>query len=742
MIYVDRNKVEKPKFFFSKEYESKVSELKEFYQTPKNKRSQKRYIGQFYQSDIKDDLFKLFNGKCAYCESKLNIGGTSLFLDHFRPRNNAKGFNKEETDLDYYWWLTYEWNNFYLSCLECNKFKSSWFPVDGKRVKPLTGYSEIIKFENNLIIDPCIDKIENHISYEFNTGNVISLNRKGKTTIEILNLNRRRLVNGRLSALKDEFDNWKLILNQYRKSKKITKDKTVLHWQDLLEYTSKEEFLGARRAFLIDRLKSNLEIKEIIKYLINSNNEIYFEEKKMIFPSQVEVQDSIEIDESKNFLTDDYTEKEQFINFEKFFKNVYIEKIELKNYKCFDSLEIDLSKNTIINKEPWLVFLGENGVGKSSLIKAVALALMGQKYLDSLNLEASNLLKYRKWSGYIKVYGSKKNELFEVKFNKDSKHIISNIKEPPCYLLGYGSTRLLPKGKLTPETNVEHIKTKNLFDYSVSLYNAREWLLEIPPEMFNQVAKSLKDLLLLEQDDLIKRNKSKNTLYINYAKAKNRIDIDELSDGYKSIFAITTDIIKTLSKDNLAFETAEAVVLIDEIGTHLHPRWKMEVVSRLRKTFPKIQFIVTTHEPLCLRGLENNEVLVLKRNDEGKIISLNELPNPSDFRVDQLLTSEYFGLNSTLDFETERLFKEYYELLAKEDRSNEEQNRVSELNQLLPKKKHIGDDIRDELVYFVIDELLAKQVKKEGLKIIDKNIKQEALDRVKSIWEFMSENDE
>ena len=167
----------------------------------------------------------------------------------------------------------------------------------------------------------------------------------------------------------------------------------------------------------------------------------------------------------------------------------------------------------------------------------------------------------------------------------------------------------------------------------------------------------------------------------------------------------------------------------------------MEVVSRLRKTFPKIQFIVTTHEPLCLRGLEKNEVLVLKRNEEGKIITINDLPNPSDFRVDQLLTSEYFGLNSTLDFETEALFKEYYNLLAKENRTDEEQNRVSELNQLLPNKKHIGDDIRDELVYYVIDELLAKQVKKEGFKIIDDSIKQEALDRVKNIWEFMSEND-
>ncbi|NRR93140.1 AAA family ATPase [Winogradskyella undariae] len=747
MIYVDRNKVEKPKFFYSKECETKISELTEFYQIPRSKRAQKRFVEYYAPFGIIEALNELFNGKCAYCESKIILDKSNDFLDHFRPRNNAKGFNKDQTDLDHYWWLMYHWNNMYLSCLECKKFKSTWFPVEGKRVMPITNFPEIVTQENNLLIDPCYEEIVEHIGYDFKTGNIIPLDKKGETTIEILKLNRRRLVSGRLSAIKEEFDSWERISNQYRKTKKIIEDRNTNHWVELLNYSSKKEFVGARRAFLNDNLNNNLEIKTAFELAINSKEKPLF--KESISFSQVN-RPSGELKsferptiEDSDFVkkTNPYSKNKELLEIKKLLKNVYIDKIELKNYKCFDSLKIDLSKNTVTDKEPWLVFLGENGVGKSSLIKAVALALMGQNYLNSLNLDASKILKYGKWSGYIKVYGSKKDEFFEITFNKDSKHLTSNIKEPPCYLLGYGSTRLLPKGNLMPESDVEYVKTKNLFDYSISLSDARQWLLEIPSKMFNQVALSLKDLLMLDQDDVIKRSKSKNALYISYAKTKNRIDVDELSDGYKSIFAITVDIINTLSKDNLAFETAEAIVLIDEIGTHLHPRWKMEVVSRLRKTFPKIQFIVTTHEPLCLRGLESNEVLVLKRNDEGKIISLNKLPNPSDFRVDQLLTSEYFGLNSTLDFETEALFKEYYNLLAKENRTDEEQNRVSELNQLLPNKKHIGDDIRDELVYYVIDELLAKQVKKEGFKIIDDSIKQEALDRVKNIWEFMSEND-
>ena len=129
----------------------------------------------------------------------------------------------------------------------------------------------------------------------------------------------------------------------------------------------------------------------------------------------------------------------------------------------------------------------------------------------------------------------------------------------------------------------------------------------------------------------------------------------------------------------------------------------------------------------------------MKRNDEGKVISINDLPNPSEFRVDQLLTSEYFGLNSTLDFETEKKFKEYYALLAKENKTPDDEEAIVKFSQELPNK--IGNDIRDELVYHVIDELLAKQIKNKGFKLVDDNIKLEAVNRAKEIWDFIDNND-
>jgi hypothetical protein len=201
---------------------------------------------------------------------------------------------------------------------------------------------------------------------------------------------------------------------------------------------------------------------------------------------------------------------------------------------------------------------------------------------------------------------------------------------------------------------------------------------------------------------------------------------------------LAVDIIATLSSENITYDLAEGVILIDEIETHLHPRWKMQVVERLRNAFPKLQFIVSTHEPLCLRGLQKNEAVVLRLGDADEVVAVTDLPDPSKLRIDQILTSEFFGLKRTKDVKTERLFEDYYAILAKdqEDRSAEENERSYELSHQIAKIKHLGNDTREDLVYYVIDELLAQQVKKDGMKM--KELKDAALKRVQTIWDTIN----
>lgn len=93
-----------------------------------------------------------------------------------------------------------------------------------------------------------------------------------------------------------------------------------------------------------------------------------------------------------------------------------------------------------------------------------------------------------------------------------------------------------------------------------------------------------------------------------------------LSAGYKNIVRITADIAYRAIKLNPhlgedAVKETEGVVLIDEIDMHLHPKWQRSIIADLKNTFPKIQFIVTTHSPFVVQSLESSEELILLDGD-------------------------------------------------------------------------------------------------------------------------------
>jgi hypothetical protein len=153
---------------------------------------------------------------------------------------------------------------------------------------------------------------------------------------------------------------------------------------------------------------------------------------------------------------------------------------------------------------------------------------------------------------------------------------------------------------------------------------------------------------------------------------------------------------------------APGVILIDEIGTNLHPRWRMEIVGRLRKTFPAMQFIASTHEPLCLRGLGQGEAAVMHVH-RGIGTLQDNLPSPAGLRVDQLLTSEFFGLNTTIDPETEKQFGLYYDLLEREGSlTPEEKLELERLQNDLAGKSVLGSSRRDRLILDIIDQFLVE----------------------------------
>jgi len=170
------------------------------------------------------------------------------------------------------------------------------------------------------------------------------------------------------------------------------------------------------------------------------------------------------------------------------------------------------------------------------------------------------------------------------------------------------------------------------------------------------------------------------------------------------------------------FAAAEAIILIDEIEAHLHPRWKMQIMTAFRRVFQSATIIATTHDPLCLRGMHNREVLVLSRVrrenvEDGQVPvvveTIFELPNVENLTVEQLLTSDFFAMFSTDSPEVERKLADLGTLLAKRaagDRLNaDEQAVVGQLEREVIEALPLGSSEVQRLVQGAVAEYLQKR---------------------------------
>ena len=94
-----------------------------------------------------------------------------------------------------------------------------------------------------------------------------------------------------------------------------------------------------------------------------------------------------------------------------------------------------------------------------------------------------------------------------------------------------------------------------------------------------------------------------------------RVPLGAISDGYRSLFVIATELLLRLSLCTATpseMLTQEAVCLVDEIDVHLHPTLQGRIIPALRTLFPNVQFIVTTHSPLVVASVEPHQVFRLE----------------------------------------------------------------------------------------------------------------------------------
>jgi uncharacterized protein (TIGR02646 family) len=703
-------------------------------------RAQERYTFQW--RDIPEwmpDLEKAFHNKCAYCERIVghDVPGT---FNRFRPNRDALNL-KGSASPDHYWWLAYRWENLYLSCVGCDLQKGKRFPVDGTRATRRGGKKAIAQ-EKRLLIDPCDENPIAHLVF-FEDGLVAARegSRKGESTIDILGLNRAELVDARSAhalRLRDLLEEGRRLAP--RAAAGNVRMKAIvgaLAWSDMRPFAllhlqllqtwlayGDEPWLKKRLEDADDLIVRTLTLTPQQRRQARAHHELRVLERELEkaaseYAPSVEAAQALiarsmlspterrglhQVHARRLSKRDKYSLGDNHPDAGYRSTTRLVEKIRIKNFRGIDELEIDVAKPQGA-RAPWLMLLGENATGKSSILQAIALALISDKDRKYLKVNASRYLKDKKSSGFVEVQLSdtppQKIELTR------KRSTFTGSKEAMVLVLGYGSTRLLPRTDTKERRGRASIPARiyNLFDPTYPLVDADRSLTQLKGKNFDEVALALKRLLDLPEKGVIRR-KGRQIFVTVHGR---RCTLDELSDGYQTLIALATEIITVLrSQWTGALEQGEGILLVDELDTHLHPRWKMRIVEAIRRAFPRLQVIATTHDPLCLRGLNDGEVAVLERTHGHRIKLAQDLPPIGGLRVDQILQSEHFGLSTTLDPAVEGEFHEYYELLLRPRLTRAEEKRRDELRNKLSPLEVLGAGRRERLLLTEVDKKIAR----------------------------------
>ena len=164
--------------------------------------------------------------------------------------------------------------------------------------------------------------------------------------------------------------------------------------------------------------------------------------------------------------------------------------------------------------------------------------------------------------------------------------------------------------------------------------------------------------------------------------SRGTVSLDQLGLGSQTVYAWTIDIAWRMIEH---FSNSEnplnepAIVIVDEIDLHLHPRWQRNIREYLVEHFPNVQFIATAYSPLMAQvSLDGNMVVVQNSGDHARICS--DPVVVSGWRLDQVVTSDLFGLVSARPPGVERILRRRQELVEKDSLSKEEQEELDGLN--------------------------------------------------------------
>jgi predicted ATP-binding protein involved in virulence len=400
---------------------------------------------------------------------------------------------------------------------------------------------------------------------------------------------------------------------------------------------------------------------------------------------------------------------------------IYFLDVELDNIRSFTSKQLlDLSDEEG-NWKKWTVILGDNGLGKTTVLQvlsAISINVLDRDFdrgfkskffplltipqniqlnsfsvnatlfNETLKLTKSNISKFTANLNYFDINGTN-GWGYTSSVGVDNKLYFMNV-------YSYGANRIMGNSSLAESLSNDNSET--LFDDSKTLINAEEWLLQLDYAASKE--SSVKDFAIKKRDQVKKTlidllpdvnnirftepKKTRLKSAVEFQTAFGWRSLHELSLGYRTMIAWMVDLAARMFRDNPDSDNplAEpAIVLVDEIDLHLHPKWQRNIFTYLSDKFPNCQFIVTAHSPLVVQSAPKEANLVVLRKEGDKVIIDNDIDSVRNWRLDQIMSSDLFG-GTARNVEIENELKERTTLLKKNELTKEEEKRLFKLNEM------------------------------------------------------------
>ena len=403
--------------------------------------------------------------------------------------------------------------------------------------------------------------------------------------------------------------------------------------------------------------------------------------------------------------------------------SIFIKEINISKLRHLENIDIILSKNIKRN----LIITGKNGVGKTTVLKAIKQYLKSieeknytnitvnyknsikyhekriEEIDNNININPNNLIERQQIDDTIRSLKnsiSKYEDGLSLKINDDLN--ISNKYDEGELILAYFDAKrdskvIIPQSVSTVELekkySIDDDIDRKFLDYLVYLKTQQSFArneddmetVESIAKWFNKFENSLKDLF---DDNSIKLKFDYRKLNFKiHQDGREDFGLNELSDGFSAVLDIVMNLILRMEKtrEGLAYDK-EGIVLIDEVETHLHIELQKKIMPFLTSFFPNIQFIVTTHSPFVINSI--NDAVIY---DLEKQIQVEDLSGYSYEGV----VEGYFNIDQYSNEAKEKLYR-YKELVNKISKSEEDESEEFELRNYF---KGIPQNLASEIIY-------------------------------------------